>query len=61
MTYNEYYEDYVVKIFSTVFGALRERPEYTYTVGDILFFRRYYDDLETDQERDQIRELVANG
>ena len=44
-TYDEYYAGEVSKIFKSVFRELKDQPKYTYTLGDILFFRRYYSEL----------------
>ena len=41
-SYDQYYEDAVKQIFDSVFQELKSEPEYTYTVGDIGFFKRYY-------------------
>ena len=54
-TYDEYYEGEVSKIFKSVFRELQNQPKYTYTLGDILFFRRYYSELQKDKERDDIK------
>ena len=59
-TYDEYYRDEVTKIFRSVFEELRHNEGFTYTVGDIGFFRRYYRDA-TPEERQSIRDLVRNG
>ena len=41
-TYDEYFSREVKGIFRSVFTMLEKNPDYTYTVGDIAFFRRYY-------------------
>ena len=35
--------------------------KYTYTIGDIAFFRRYYRDVADENERVKIKELVQSG
>ena len=41
-TYDEYFHKNVKKIFSSVIEQLSKDPQFTYTVGDMAFFRRYY-------------------
>ena len=55
-TYDRYYNDEVKIIFRSVFNKLETNEEYTYTVGDIAFFRRYWDEFAyKDEEREIIR------
>ena len=56
-TYDVYFKK-VQKIFKSVFAQLPRDHRYTYTLGDIAFFRRYYIDVATQQERDSIKRLV---
>ena len=44
-TYDDYYNSEVHHIFESVFKKLSSDKKYTYTLGDIAFFRRYYKDL----------------
>lgn len=63
-TYDEYYNNEVTQIFDSVFALLQTNRMYTYTLGDIAFFRRYWlqlDPLETEDARQNIRQLVENG
>ena len=60
MKYDEYYEERVIKIFTTVFAFLFENPNIKYSVGDILYFKRYYDQ-QTDKDKEMIRGLVERG
>ena len=48
-TYDEYYDEKVSRIFDSVFAKLKEDRIFTYTVGDIAFFRRYYLDASEEQ------------
>ena len=48
-TYDEYFTRDVALIFKSVFSMLKKYPDYTYTIGDIAFFRRYYLE-ECDEE-----------
>ena len=41
-TYDAYYTTEVQQIFNTVIGKLDFDSSFTYTVGDMAFFRRYY-------------------
>ena len=45
-TYDHYYNWEVRRIFRTVFKTLIDNQNYTYTVGDIAFFRRFYLDAD---------------
>jgi len=56
-TYDEYYHQEVSRLFKSVFLQLQKDAKYTYTVGDIAFFRRYYLDLKSDSERQQLKSL----
>ena len=49
------------RIFASVFDQLELNPVYTYTLGDLAFFRRYYLGLDYDSEREKIKKLVTNG
>ena len=60
-TYDDYFIQQVRKIFKAVFLELAKDPLYTYTVGDLAFFRRYYTDVCGEEERAEIRRLVGNG
>ena len=59
-TYDEYYDHNAQYIFDTVFEELQKKPDHKYTLGDIVFFQRYYRDL-TDRIQDTIKELVKKG
>ena len=59
-TYDEYYLDEVRPIFDSVIEKLGTQPKYTYTVGDISFFKRYYEDLSASH-KDSVKKLVTNG
>ena len=41
-TYDGYYSREVKKLLTSVFNELAKDAKYTYTVGDIAFFRRFY-------------------
>ena len=60
-TYDQYYEQEVKLILNSVFERLQIEEKYTYTLGDIAFFRRYYMDLKTDAERLKIKQLIKDG
>ena len=60
-TYDGYYDFKVKRIFNSVFKKLQSNPIYTYTLGDLAFFRRYYYELQSDKERDAIKQLYKNG
>lgn len=60
-TYDQYYDSEVRLIFNSVFKKLKEDERYTYTLGDIGFFRRYYQSLQQDKDRDAIKSLVERG
>ena len=54
------FENAVEKIYPSVLSQLNLNSNYTFTVGDIYFFRRYY--LEADGViKNQIKKLVKNG
>ena len=59
-TYDEYYLEKVRPIFDSVIEKLGTRSTYTYTVGDISFFKRYYEDLSTSR-KESVKKLVASG
>lgn len=40
---------------------LKRNHEYKYTLGDIAFFKRYYEEFTTAKERSQIKQLIQNG
>ena len=56
-TYDGYFEKVKI-ILESVFAQLQTDPRYTYTLGDIAFFRRYYTEVATQEERDIIKRLV---
>ena len=60
-TYDQYYDEHVSQIFDSVFDKLRSDPIYTYTLGDLAFFRRYYLGLDNDSDRENIKTLFKNG
>ena len=60
-TYDRYYDTKVHKIFDSVFKQLKEHKHYTYTVGDMAFFRRWYTGLDNDEDRAKVKKLVASG
>lgn len=41
-TYDVYYTSQVRHIFDEVFSKLETNDEYTYTIGDLAYFRRFY-------------------
>ena len=49
-TYDDYFKMEVTPILRSVFKRLAQYPEERYTIGDIAFFRRYYNSL-TAKER----------
>lgn len=59
-TFDEYYENEVKRIFNSVFEQLEENPDYTFTLGDIAFFQRFYSEIPSDA-RANIQRLVRNG
>ena len=60
-TYDRYFNDEVKIIFSSVFKRLETNEEYTYTVGDIAFFRRYWEDVALPEDREKIKQFAKNG
>ena len=46
-TYDGYYTEKEYHIMSTVVNRLSKHPDERYTIGDIAYFRRYYDSLLT--------------
>ena len=59
-TYDQYYEFSVRTIFESVFTKLEKDPSFTYTVGDLAYFRRYYND-QNDDSKQKIKALVKSG
>lgn len=59
--YEAYYKFRVKWIFKSVFNQLVKDPKYRYTVGDLAFFRRYYEDNLEFQHKEDIKKLVMNG
>ena len=51
-TFDEYYDWSVRQIFRNVFREMTDNKNYTYTVGDIAFFRRFYQVDAHDLERE---------
>lgn len=45
-TYDEYYTTQVHQIFESVINVLNSQSDYRYTVGDIAFFRRYFEEQQ---------------
>lgn len=43
-TYDEYWEERVESIFKSVFNFMMQHPSVTYTIGDLAFFRRFYEE-----------------
>ena len=41
--YDDQYNNYVENIFKSIIQNLTSKHEYTYTVGDIGFFKKYYE------------------
>ena len=60
-TYDNYFSAEVKVIFKSVFAQLKTDEQYTYTLGDIAFFKRYWQDVANQEERDQIKKFVQNG
>ena len=48
-------------IFSSVLDELLDDKTKTYTVGDLYFFKRWYETKLDDERRKQVRELVKAG
>ena len=48
-TFQGYYDWKVHTIFEQTIAKLLENATYTYTVGDIAFFKRYYTELTSAQ------------
>ena len=44
-TYDEYFDNWVQRILTSVTQRLYRQPKYTYTLGDISFFRKFYQEL----------------
>ena len=42
-SFDEYYYEQVVHIMDSVIKELVDHPSFSYTVGDLAFFRRYYE------------------
>ena len=51
----------MTQIFDSVFAQLKNNPVFTYTLGDLAFFRRYYLGLVSYAERETIKKLVESG
>ena len=49
-TYQQYYDQEVKVIFDSVFPKLIKDAKYTYTVGDIAFFRKYYESATAEMQ-----------
>ena len=49
-TYDDYYKHEVKRLFKSVFDQLGKDLKYTYTIGDIAFFRRYYNDAKPSEQ-----------
>ena len=47
-------------IFESVFTKLEKDPSFTYTIGDLAYFRRYYNDQDDDSKQ-KIKALVESG
>ena len=47
-------------IFSSVFESLKQDRARSYTVGDIYFFRRWYETILSQEEQLQVKRLVAD-
>ena len=59
-TYEGYFKYSVKQIFHSVFKQLLTDPKYTYTVGDLAFFRKYYTECN-EKQKDDIKMFVKNG
>lgn len=59
-SYDEYYFDDVYAIFSSVVNKMLYDTEVTYTVGDLAFFQRYYENIANFEQR-QVANLVKRG
>ena len=46
MTFRGYYSGQSKRIFKSVFPRLQENAHYKYTIGDIAFFREYYEEQD---------------
>ena len=51
----------VKEIFSGVLEQLLLRPERTYTIGDIYFFKRWFLNDTTEEQRKLVRALFLTG
>ena len=60
-TYDDYFEQEVQHILRSVFQKLSTDKKYKYTLGDIAFFRRYYYEKATQEEKQNIKNLIGNG
>jgi len=49
----------VFEIFKSVFEKLPKDPKFTFTIGDIGFFRRYYNTVSSS-EKAVIKKLIAD-
>ena len=62
VTYDSYYSSKVKNIFASVLDEMEKYEHYTYTVGDIAFFRRYYNaDSTSSHHRKLIKTFIKNG
>ena len=59
-SYDYYYQYKVKDVFNSAITSLLEVSSRTYTVGDLAFFSRFFDE-QTDERKDQIRALVVAG
>ena len=60
LTYEGYYSAKVSRILQNVVTSLKNSHERTYTLGDISFFKHFYDKL-TAEKKDEVKALIANG
>ena len=47
-TYDQYFNEDVIDIFNSIIKNLTIDEAYTYTVGDMAFFKRYYTEADED-------------
>lgn len=68
-TYDQYYNGLnntiahagVRYILDSVIVALKENPQRQFTYVEMAFFSRYYNELSSEEERNDVKQLVANG
>lgn len=60
VTADQYYDDAVIKIISNVVTELEKNAERRFTQVEIYFFQRWWRQ-QTDERRDVVRKLVAEG